>query len=189
MLCVCGCTHTSNISTKKFSPVGTRTLYQIKSTVVVNIYVLHFLHVVPTPIDILEEIEGILSLGDLSFFQYQLPTSGMTLRLEGDSGRVVMYASSRIRNPNSAFHDYSYDSRVDRGGLYVSPEMLRGGQRGRRQTSVMEMSGNLTNTTLYVTVQGLEETNAFRLLTTFGNTCEFKIKNTHYCIYHDIHNE
>ena len=131
----------------------------------------------PAPIDIETEIEGILTLGDNSFFQFQLPTSGMTLRLEGESGRSVMYASDKVRNPNSAFHDYRYDSRSDRGGLFVSPEMLMGGPRGKRQ-----LASNLTDTTLYVTVQGLEDRNVFTLLTTFGNTCKCgqKVNDTVY---------
>ena len=48
----------------------------------------------------------------------------------------------------------------------MSPDLLMGDQRGKRQAS------NLTDTTLYVTVQGLEERNVFTLSTTFGNTCK-----------------
>ncbi len=129
------------------------------------------LFLVPAPIDILEEIEGILFLGDSSFFEFQLPVAGMTLRLESQSGRSVMYASSKIRNPNSAFYDFRYDSQEDAGGLFVSADMLGGGVRRKRLVGE-SVTSNFMDTALYVTVQGLEDRNVFTMLTTFGNTCK-----------------
>ncbi len=129
-----------------------------------------FLCTVPAPIAISEEIEGILFLGDSSFFEFQLPVTGMTLRLEGQSGRSVMYASSNMRNPNSAFYDFRYDSQEDAGGLFVSADILGGGERRKRLVGELGAS-EFTDTTLYVTVQGLEDRNVFTMLTTFGNTC------------------
>ncbi len=129
----------------------------------------------PAFIDISEEIEGILSQGDSSFFNFQLPVAGMTLRLEAQSGHTVMYVSDKIQNPNSAFHDYRYDSRENRGGLFVSQDMLEDGRR-RRAVDELTMSGsNFTNITLYVTVQGQEDRNLFTIRSTFGNTCETSI--------------
>ncbi len=125
----------------------------------------------PALIDISEEIEGILSEGDSSFFNFQLPVSGMTLRLEAQSGRTVMYTSRKLQNPNSAFYDHRYDSAENSGGLYISPDML---EDGRRRRAINELVGgsNFTNTTLYVTIQGLEDKNTFTIMSTFGNTCK-----------------
>lgn len=131
-----------------------------------------FSNAVPAPVDIDLEIEGTLLQGVTSFFQFQLPSSGMTLRLASQSGRSVMYASSKIRNPNSAFHDFRYDSGADAGGLFIDPGMLLDDARKRRNTNGMIVR-NFTDTTLYVTVQGLDNRNMFTLVTTFGNTCEY----------------
>jgi len=127
---------------------------------------------VPAPIEIESEIEGILFFGDSSFFEFPVPTAGLTLSLEGTTGNSVMYVSDKIKNPNAAFHDFSYDSQRDRGGLFVDVDLLsggRGGGRGKRADS------NFTDSTLYVTVEGLQERNQFSLFTTFGNTCELTL--------------
>ncbi len=82
-----------------------------------------------------------------------------------------MYASSKIRNPNSAFYDFRYDSQEDAGGLFVSADMLGGGGKRKRLVGESDAS-NFMDTALYVTVQGLEDRNVFTMLTTFGNTCK-----------------
>lgn len=135
--------------------------------------IMHCTHTVPAPIEIEEPLEGILENGDLSFFQFQLPTRGMTIRLEGRSGRTVLYASNKIRNPNSAFFDFRYDSQQDVGGFFVSPDMLGDknprGPRNRRETEDDQSS---SNTTLYVSIEGVQERNIFTLITSFGNNCK-----------------
>lgn len=83
-----------------------------------------------------------------------------------------MYASSKIQNPNSAFYDYRYDSTDNSGGLYISPDMLENGRTRRAIIDGTVSGSNFTNTTLYVTVQGLEDENSFTIMSTFGNTCK-----------------
>ena len=60
---------------------------------------------VPAPVEIGQTIESLLDEGELSFFQFSLPAQGMTFQLQVQQGRVVMYASSQIRNPSAALYD------------------------------------------------------------------------------------
>ena len=117
-------------------------------------------------------------LGQVSYFQYQLPEEGMTLRLNVAIGRTVLYASTRITNPNSALHDIHLvtESSAD---VFVSPaDLLRelgdmelgGVGRGRRSNVEEEGEGVFTDVTVFVTVEGLQGNNSFVLETTFGDT-------------------
>ncbi len=123
--------------------------------------------------DIEDTIEGTLDGGEVSFFQYLLPTSGMTLRLRTQQGRVVLYADDTIQNPNAAFYDY----KLETGGsddVYIDPGAFGIGiGRRRRQASNNSIDSGFTDTTIYVSVEGMEGSNSFELETTFGNTCKF----------------
>ena len=79
-----------------------------------------------------------------------------------------MYASDKIRNPNSAYYDFRYDSQVDVGGFFVSPDMLR--DRNPRRTR--RITESFSNTTLFVSIEGVQESNAFTLSTSFGDNCK-----------------
>ena len=108
--------------------------------------------------------------GTVSYFQYELPEEGMTLRLNVEKGRVVLYASSKIPNPNSAFYDFSLetDSSED---VYLSPEdFLAGGGGERLGRSQAETDEDKSRTMIFITIEGLEEDNSYVLETTFGDT-------------------
>ena len=61
-----------------------------------------------------------------------------------------------------------YDSRVDVGGFFVSPDMLRD-RNPRRSRRITE---SFSNTTLFVSIEGVQESNAFTLSTSFGDNCK-----------------
>lgn len=131
----------------------------------------------PAPFNVGETIEGILEKGDFSFFQFQLPTIGMSLLLEGETGQTVLFASNKIHNPTSAFYDSRYNSLEDKGGLYISPDtFLRGNTSGwswRTAAGDKMASSNGSNITVFVTIEGLEDRNAFTLHTVSGRPCEW----------------
>lgn len=114
-------------------------------------------------------------LGRVSYFQYELPEEGMTLRLNVAAGRVVLYASTRIPNPNSALYDIRIetDSTED---VFVRPEdLLRSGGVGRRKRLEGGHGGNSTGTMIYVSIEGLRGNNSYILETTFGDTSTCKL--------------
>ena len=138
-------------------------------TIVVIIPHTHAL-TVPAPVEIGQTIESLLDEGELSFFRFSLPMDGMTIQLQVQQGRVVMYASSRIRNPSAALFDVRLET-DSTASVYLDPSDFEDDaptpSSRKRQASVM-----FTNTTIFVSVEGLENTNNFMLDTTFGDTCK-----------------
>ena len=75
---------------------------------------------------------------------------------------MVLYASNKIRNPNAAFYDYRLqtDSSAD---VYINASAFSPSGSSKRQAE-------FTNTTVFVTLEGLGDTNTFELDTTFGDS-------------------
>ena len=130
---------------------------------------------VEEPIEVAAQLEG-----QISYFQYQLPEEGMTLELTVTKGRAILYASTKISNPNSAFHDFSFetDSSVD---VFLSPEDLVKSDNnidiGINKRDVEEeeqRKRNFTDIKVFVSIEGLDKNNSYVLDTTFGDTstCE-----------------
>ena len=128
---------------------------------------------VPAPVEIGQTIESLLDEGELSFFQFSLPAQGMTFQLQVQQGRVVMYASNKIRNPSAALYDVRLET-YSTASVYLDPSDFEGdapdSSSRKRQATAM-----FTNTTIFVSVEGLDNINSFVLDTTFGmlssNTC------------------
>ena len=111
--------------------------------------------------------------GELSFFQFQLPAEGMTIQLQVQQGRTVLYASNRIRNPSAALYDVRLetDSTAD---VYLDPsDFETPDEQGLQSLQKRQITDMFTNITLYVTIEGIQSTNFFTLETTFGDTCKF----------------
>ena len=125
---------------------------------------------VPAPVEIGETIESLLDEGELSFFQFSLPAQGMTFQLQVQQGRVVMYASSQIRNPSAALYDVRLET-DSTASVYLDPSDFEDNapdpSSRKRQATAM-----FTNTTIFVSVEGLNTINNFMLDTTFGDTCK-----------------
>ena len=118
---------------------------------------------VPAPVEIGQTIESLLDEGELSFFQFSLPAQGMTFQLQVQKGRVVMYASNKIRNPSAALYDVRLETHSI-ASAYLSPSDFEfdapdSSSRKRQATA---------NTTIFVSVEGLDNINSFVLDTTFG---------------------
>jgi len=119
--------------------------------------------------------------GELSFFQLPLPVDGMTFQLQVQQGRIVLYASSRIRNPSAALYDVRLetDSTAD---AYLDPSDF---EDSSSQSSLVkrQATSNFTDTTIFVSIEGLDNMNSFVLETTFGDTCKFSGKfSFHYAV-------
>lgn len=110
-------------------------------------------------------------IGTVSYFQYELPDEGLTLRLNVDEGRVVLYASTRIRNPNSALYDIRLETEVTED-VFVSPDdfVTTGEGMERRERDSEEGDDKSEPAMIFVTVEGLEKNNSYILETTFGDT-------------------
>ena len=120
-------------------------------------------------------------LGTVSYFQYELPDEGLTLRLNVAAGRVVLYASTRIRNPNSAVYDIRLETDATED-VFVSPDdLIMTGVgtaiEGRRKRNIEKGERDSAVVMIFVTVEGLEKNNSFILESTFGDTStsEFSI--------------
>lgn len=127
-----------------------------------------FLHAATVPVFLAQTIIIELAMGEVSFFEYQVPEEGLTLTLRRLEGTANLYASNKVRNPNSAFHDYRIDGE---GRAFVDLGELLGGEgdgrRRRRQSGVVLLG----NTTLYVSAEGIGDLiNSFEIEATLGNT-------------------
>ena len=103
--------------------------------------------------------------GNQARYQFLVPEEGITVRLCIQNGRVVLYASTVVPNPNAAFYEYQLEC-IDCNNcdLYVGPEVTPGKKRSlyKRQSD--------TNVTLYVAVEGLADNSTFILDSTVGDT-------------------
>ena len=91
--------------------------------------------------------------GERLFFRLLFPSDGLTIQLTATSGRVVCYASDRIRNPTGT---QGYDWRVETDGytdVFIDPILL---DRDPGQY-------------IYVAIEGLQTNNNFSLNSTQGD--------------------
>ena len=113
-----------------------------------------------------QTIESMLDEGELSFFQFSLPAQEMTFQLQVQQGRVVMYASSKIRNPSAALYDVQLET-DSTASAYLDPSDFEDNgpdpSSKKRQATAM-----FTNTTIFVSVEGLDNISNFILDTAFG---------------------
>lgn len=114
-------------------------------------------------------------LGTVSYFQYQLPDEGMTLRLNVAEGRIILYGSTKIQNPNSALYEIRLETESNED-VFISPAdivsddgIIVKRSRARREQSNLTM--------IYITIEGLHNNNSYILETTFGDTSTCKLYN------------
>ena len=91
--------------------------------------------------------------GERLFFRLLFPLDGLTIQLTATSGRVVCYASDRIRNPTGT---QGYDWRVETDGytdVFIDPILL---DRDPGQY-------------IYVAIEGIQTDNNFSLNSTQGD--------------------
>ncbi len=113
-------------------------------------------------------------------YHYQIDTNeGITIRLCHKSGRVILYASFVVPNPNAALNNFILDAifhNQNCSDVYVDPNKLpsvTSPSSGRKK----RQSSSSTETILFVSIEGVAESSAFTLETTTGNTAESKSFN------------
>ena len=114
----------------------------------------------PVISDVGQVITNILQQNEVTFLQLDLPDEGMTFSLDVSQGSVVMYGSNKIQNPNEAFYDFKLSN--SRPELFVNQDTF--GRISKRETS------NITDITIYISIQGQSVSNNFTLNTTMGDT-------------------
>ena len=122
------------------------------------------MHTAPAISDAGQVISSQLGQGQVSFFQFSLPEEGMTLKIDITSGSVNIYGSNKIRNPNKAFHDFQLTSR--RREIFIHTGFF---QRSNSPISSRQVH-NITNITVFVSIEGQNAVNTFTLNTTIGDT-------------------
>ena len=125
------------------------------------------LHTAPAISDAGQVISSQLGQGQVSFFQFSLPVEGMTFKIDITSGSVVIYGSNKIRNPNEAFHDFQLTS--SNREIFIHTGFFQ----GRSSPINTCQASNITNTTVFVSIEGQSAVNAFTLNTTLGNTTTY----------------
>ena len=109
-------------------------------------------------------------MGENIRYQYQLPTDGMTIMMCVRKGNVILYASTEITSPNSAFYEHKLDISGKSSQDEVCNDVYIDPSAGRKR----ELSSELANITLYVSLNGEDEFNEFLLNSTVGDTTSGK---------------
>ena len=119
------------------------------------------------------EQSGSLEQGQSVRYEYPVPPEGLTVRLCVQQGYIVFYASFTIPNPNSALFDYKREvislGTLNCDDVFVNPSDDNTSPVRKRQSDGGQVSVNYT---LYVSLEGLSEENAFRLETSEGDNTE-----------------
>ena len=99
---------------------------------------------------------------------YECPPIGMTLKLCAQNGTCRLYASGKTRNPSKEVHDYELSAQKGEcNDDFIPCREFAGNQTNgvaKRQANGREA------VRVYVTIEGVEETNTFTLDTTSGDT-------------------
>ena len=102
-----------------------------------------------------QEFDGTLEIGEVSYFVYNLPEEGMTLRVEILDGFVVIYISTKVRNPNEALYDFKLVTSTTTD-VFIPPPKT-------------DSPANDT-TKVYISIEGHSTLNRFVLNTTYNDT-------------------
>ena len=109
-------------------------------------------------------------MGENIRYQYLLPEDGMTIMICVHVGNIVLYASTRVTTPNSALYEYKLDISGQSSQSEVCDDVYIDSSGSRKRNIVSESS----NVTLYVAVNGVDESNVFALNSTTGDTTSGK---------------
>ena len=125
-----------------------------------------FVHVAPAIGEVTQAFMGTLEQNQKAFFQFALTEEGLTLKLEVQVGFIVLFASSKIQNPNGAFYDWRLETRSS-ADVYISQDDLdETSSVAKRQ--VLQSSNSTIN--VYISIEGQSGINNFTLNTTYGDT-------------------
>ena len=104
------------------------------------------------------------------YLEFSVPEDGFTIKVEVEIGRVAVCGSNFLKRPDCSF-SLTYDWRLEvsqYSELFIGAD---GSPSGFEDTTPLPNGTYvITNTTVYVTVEGLETNNIFLLNTTYGDT-------------------
>ena len=98
---------------------------------------------------------GTLEQNQVAYFQFTLPEEGLTLKLEVQTGLVILYASNKIQNPNEAFYDWKLETSSS-ADVYISPDDLEVSPSLTKRQVLQSL-----NTTIFISIEGQSGTNNF----------------------------
>ena len=122
-----------------------------------------------------------LKLETKLYLEYLVPDGGFTIQVELDIGRVVVCGSNSLERPDCSY-SLTYDWRLEISefkDVFIGPDGFPSNipptpapTQGTSPTGTPPMFNNINNTniTVYLTIEGLDESNVFSLNTTYGDT-------------------
>lgn len=111
-----------------------------------------FVYAVPLYVTIGSAVTGTLGSGSINNYQFDFPSSGITIILNVGTGTINCYASDRYIFPTSANYDWSI-SVSGYANVFIDPDLI-----GRTAGSYM-----------YVALQGVYSSNTYSLNTATGD--------------------
>ena len=108
------------------------------------------------------------SLGERETIRYEfpLPEDGVTVKMCVQTGQVNLCTSTEIPNPNSALYDHKLEVKAQSPGTEACGDVYIGEQGDLKRRSVIEKS----NTTLFMSLTGMDGYNEFSFNSTVGDT-------------------
>ena len=125
------------------------------------------------PVEINQALNIRLSKHQVSYFKFEVPSEGISITLRGLRGQVMLFASYRTRNPNSALHDYAIKND---GEIYIGSSRTHGRTRFQRGEVVLSSQSNAT---LYASVEGTGLDNDFIVWSSKGD----RVRSKHLLIH------
>ena len=109
---------------------------------------------------------------------------GVTVRLCVNQGKLVLYASVSSTSPNSAVYDWMSEIGIGCDDIFIDPRDVENNNIGsndnsnrvntnngrRKRQALNSTMDEYVDLTLYVSIEGVEETNSFVFQTTTGDT-------------------
>ena len=109
--------------------------------------------IVAAEIEINETVSNTIEEDEVSYIELPFSDDGVTITVNVTNGSVVVYASDQITTPNEAFHDWMIET-DGYSDVYLDPDDVN----------------RTVGDTVYVAIEGEEESNNFALSTTTGDT-------------------
>ena len=130
-----------------------------------------------------ESSGAIVGDGERIRINFPLPVEGITIRLCVAQGQILFNASVSLTVPNSAVHDWMSEIGIGCDDIFIDPRDVENANTGsndnsnRAETNIFcrKRLANSTmdqyaDSTLYVLIEGAEESNSFVFRTTPGDT-------------------
>ena len=115
------------------------------------------------------------------YLEFSVPEDGFTVKIELEIGRVAVCGSNFLERPDCSY-SLTYDWRLEvsqYSELFIGADGYPSGSEDTTPaTSCLDTNctGNITNTSVYMTVEGLETNNIFMLNTSRGDTTTVTMK-------------